>query len=632
MSSEAAVAALTSGANRLAKIIDGSQLRRVALCSLMVAALAIPLIISSRYGQVLATRAGIYVLIVIGLNLVSGYGGQISIGHGALVAVGAYTAALGMVDLGLNFWLAACLAIVLTTVFGGLMALPALRLSTWYFALVTLGFAEVVGGLLVEMKWLTHGFTGVVGISMPKIGGWSLQAKDFLWLVIVLNILVFIAYRNLVNSRFGRALVAVRVDPAPAIAAGVSVTKVKLMAFALSAGLAGLGGALFAVQKTVVTPDDFTAEFSIFFLLVMVLGGEGRLWGPLLGTIALLTLPTLMEGLSQWRLLVYGVVLLVLILFAPFGLDGAIAAAWARLRVALGLTPERAPLLPARAMQALNETDAANAHALLDRVDGAQLQVRDIVKTFGGVVALNGVQLSVRAGSTHALVGPNGSGKTTLVNVISGFYPPDRGTVLIADIANAGMAAPVVARLGVGRTFQTPRLLPDLSVLENVMLGAYARERALLVELALRSPRANREREQIMVDAVSYLRFVGLGEKLGVPATSLPHGQQRLVEVARALLGRPRLLLLDEPAAGLSLSELDRLADLIRAIKKLGTTVLIVEHHIDLVADICDHVTVLDQGRVLATGTPAEVFKDEAVALAYMGKTPARLSSATQDR
>ena len=222
----------------------------------MILALVIPLLVTSRYGQVLATRAGIYVLIVIGLNLVSGYGGQISIGHGALVAVGGYAAALGMVDLGLNFWLAACLAIAVTTFFGGLMALPALRLSTWYFALVTLGFAEVVGGLLVEMSWLTHGFGGVVGIPMPKIGSWVWRSQEFLWFVILLNIVVFIAYRNLVNSRFGRALVSVRVDPAPATAAGVSVTRVKLTAFAFSAGLAGLGGALFAVQKTVLTPDD----------------------------------------------------------------------------------------------------------------------------------------------------------------------------------------------------------------------------------------------------------------------------------------------------------------------------------------------------------------------------------------
>ena len=257
-------------ASQLARVIDSPRLRKVALWTLMILALAIPILVTTRYGQVLATRAGIYVLVVIGLNLVSGYGGQISIGHGALVAVGAYAAALGMVDHGLNFWLATGLAIAVTTIFGGLMALPALRLSTWYFALVTLGFAEVVSGLLVEMRWLTHGFGGVVGIPMPKVGEWTWSPREFLWFVIVLNIVVFIGYRNLVDSRFGRALVAVRVDPAPATAAGVSVTRVKLVAFAFSAALAGLGGALFAVQKTVLTPDDFTAEFSIFFLLCLL--------------------------------------------------------------------------------------------------------------------------------------------------------------------------------------------------------------------------------------------------------------------------------------------------------------------------------------------------------------------------
>ena len=618
------VQARAKATGHLTRTVDNPRLQQFALWGLIALALAIPMLISTRYGQVLATRAGIYVLIVIGLNLVSGYGGQISIGHGALVAVGGYAAALVMVDAGFSFWLAAPFAIVVTTLFGCLMALPALRLSTWYFALVTLGFAEVVGGLLVEMSWLTHGFTGVLGIPMPRIGGWMWGAREFLWFVILLNIVVFYAYKNLVASRFGRALVAVRVDPAPATAAGVSVTRVRIVAFAMSAMLAGLGGALFAVQKTVLTPDDFTAEFSIFFLLVMVLGGEGRLWGPLLGTLALLTLPTMMEGLSQWRMLVYGCVLMVLILFAPFGLDGAISAAWTSMRVRLGLAPRR---VAGSRLHEMGRVASASAEGALDRVEGAALQVDAVVKTFGGVVALGGVDLKVRAGSTCALVGPNGSGKTTLVNVISGFYPSDSGSVQISDLAVVGKSASHVARYGVGRTFQTPRLLPDLTVLENVMLGAYARERASLFELAFDFPRARKERRQLIRDSRRYLEFVGLGDKLYEPATELPHGQQRLVEVARALVGRPKLLLLDEPAAGLSLSELDRLAELIRAIRGLGTTVLIVEHHLDLVADICDYVTVLDQGKVLANGTPSEVFRNEAVELAYMGKAPVRFGT-----
>jgi ABC-type branched-subunit amino acid transport system permease subunit/ABC-type branched-subunit amino acid transport system ATPase component len=590
-----------------ARALIGSPRTRPALLFALALALYLaPFAIGTEYRLFIATQMAAYVLVAIGLNLLNGYGGQVSLGHGALVAIGAYTVALAMVDHHWSFWPAALLAMVAAAAVGAVMALPAFRLSTWYFALITLGFAEVVGGLLTEWRELTHGFAGVVGIPKPVVLGHTLSSFDLYWLALSLNVLALLGMANLLRSRFGRALVAVRDNPVAATAAGVSLVRIKMMAFVVSAAMAGLAGALFAVQKTVVTPDDFTADFSIFFLLMVVLGGAGRLWGPVVGAVVFFLVPELLTALQSWRMLIYGVALLLLMLYAPHGLVGAIEAGWKRLRTRLGLSN----IPPAPSVAAARETVQPVA---------AVLSVRNVEKRFGGVAALAGVSLDVAAGTTHAIVGPNGSGKTTLLNMISGFYPIDSGTILIDGRSVVGMAPHRIARNGVGRTFQTPRMLPQLSVLDNALLGAFPAERQGAAAAALCLARARREQAASLGDALRYLDFVGLTDRAMEPAGELPHGQQRLAEIARALVGRPRLLLLDEPAAGLSLAELDRLGELVAAIGALGTTVVIVEHHLELVANICRSVTVLERGAVLASGTPAEVFSHEEVIAAYMG-------------
>ena len=399
-----------------------------------------------------------------------------------------------------------------------------------------------------------------------------------------------------------RSLTGLRDNPLAAVGNGVSLTRLKLFAFVYSAGLTGAAGAFFAVQKTVITPEDFSGELSIFFLLVVVLGGLRRLHGALLGTLAFFLLPELMSALHSWRLLIYGIGLLLLIRFMPDGIAGGIAKRWGR-RPA----PRTDAPAPARRVE-------------VPRVQGARLQVEAAVKRFGGVIALQDVSLDVPAGSIHAIVGPNGSGKTTLLNVVTRFYPMDAGSVLVDGMDVTSASPEALAHDGVRRTFQTPKLVPGLSVIENVMLGTYSSERAGLLQVALNLPGARRERGRRLDEAMSYLHFVGMDGLADMPAGEVPHGQQRLAEIARALMARPRVLLLDEPAAGLSMTELDGLCELIRAISAIGTTVVIVEHHLDLVASLAGSVTVLDQGKVLAAGSPAEVFKDERVLAAYMGR------------
>ncbi len=565
--------------------------------------LVLPWLTPGEYPLFVVTQVGVYFLAALGLNFLAGYGGQMSLGHGALMAIAAYTVAITTVDYQWSFWIALPVTVLITAGVGALMALPAFRLSTWYFALVSLAFANMLGNVLIEWRSLTHGFAGIVNIKPPSVFGHLLTPAQMYWLVLVVCVASFLVIRNLINSRYGRALQGLREHSVAVHGVGASPVSLKMMAFTVSAVLAGLAGAFWAVMKTVVTPDDFPPDLSIFLLLVIVLGGLGRLWGPLLGTLVFFIVPELLAALQNWRLMIYGTALLLLMLFAP----GGLAAGMANLR-------ER--WFP-RDLGASSDELAAQASP--PPTTGAQVAVDGVGKRFGGVAALSSVSLKVGRGEVHGIVGPNGSGKTTLLNLISGYYPIDSGTVLIDQDPVAKPDASAIARLGVRRTFQTPKLIPELSVLENVMLGAYSSEQSNIVAIGLALPSARREAAERRAEAMSYLRFVGLHLRAHEQAGEIPHGQQRLAEIARALVGRPRLLLLDEPAAGLSMSELEGLQKLIHAIASLGTTVVIVEHHLELVSALCASVTVLEGGKVLAEGTPQAVFADPRVMSAYMG-------------
>jgi branched-chain amino acid transport system permease protein len=574
-----------------------------AACLAIAAALPV-FFHADSYALFVATQLGIYVIAAIGLNLLAGYAGQVSLGHAAFIAIGAYSVALLTVDHGWSFWAALAVGMALAAGLGILAALPAFRLNTWYFAFITLAFALVFEKMIVEWRWLTKGFAGVVGVPPPAVLSFEFGPKSLYYAVLAVAVAAFVIVRNIVRSRFGRAFVAVRdVEPA-ALAVGASPQRTKLVAFVISAALAGAAGAFFAVQKTVVTPDDFTADFSIFFLLTVVLGGLGTLWGPVIGALVFFLIPELLADLQSWRMLIYGGLLLGLMLFAPHGLYGALRQAW------LGIAPPVPP--PARAPSVSRVEHPPIA--------GLALDITGLRKRFGGVQALDGVDFSAPAGSCCAIVGPNGSGKTTLLNLASCYYAADAGSVEIGGVEALGSSAHKLAARGIGRTFQTPRLIAELSAIDNVMLGAYTRERATLAEIALRLPSARSEARRLREEALGFLDFVGVADRAETEAGEVPHGQQRLVEIARAMMGGARLILLDEPAAGLSMTELERLERLIVRIRDLGATIVIVEHHLDLVASIASHVTVLDGGRVLAAGAPAAVFKDERVLRAYMGE------------
>ncbi|MCC6000069.1 MAG: branched-chain amino acid ABC transporter ATP-binding protein/permease [Pararhodobacter sp.] len=582
----------------------------VLICSLIAAA-SVAIAFSNTFYLTLFTFAVIYLIAAMGMNVLTGYMGIISIAHGALVCVGAYAAAIATVNYGWGFWPATLLATLTGMAFSILLGLPALRLSSWYFVLVTIAFSMVVPSMLVDLRAFTGGYGGVIGVPSPELGPLTGQGGFFIILLAFAAALWWII-ANLVGSRFGFALHALRDGTVGAEANGVSSPGMRLFAFAFSGACAGLAGAFYAAAKVVVTPDEFSFEFSILFLFIVVLGGPGRLAGPLFGVLAFFVLPEIMTGLREYRMIVFGLVLLAFSVFMPSGLAGGLHEF---------LRGRRASRR--RAQGAKEAAEAAKAAAgspvTAAQIEGAALDVDGVSKNFGGLKALDGVSLRVDPGSIHVIVGPNGSGKTTLLNIISGFYPKSAGSIRMDGAELTGRSPVAIAGAGVQRTFQTPKLLGDLTLLQNTCFGAYTRERATGFEIALSLPRARRERTEILAEAHRLLGVVGLQDHADLPASELTHGQQRLAEIARALMAQPRLILLDEPAAGLSMGELDRLGDLLKEVRTLGITLVLVEHHVDLVANVADHVTVLDRGAVLASGTSADVFRNEQVIAAYMG-------------
>lgn len=551
--------------------------------------------------QVLMTFAGIYLIAAMGLNLVSGYLGIISIAHGALVCVGAYAAGIATVRYGIPFWPATMIAIVVSTLVSVLLGLPALRLSSWYFVLITVAFTMLVPSLLVDFRDFTGGFSGVIGIPSPAFPGLDAGTGLFVWVAIAAAV-IFWLVANLTRSRFGWAMMALRDGTVGAEANGVSTASIRLIAFALSGAIAGVAGAFYGAVKIVITPEEFGFEFALLFLFIVVLGGPARLTGPIFGVAAFYVLPELLTALAEYRLIAFGFLLLVFSVFMPAGLAGALAQFSDR---------RRAPAVAAPRLTTVAQSES--------RVQGARLEVEGITKDFGGHRVLAEVSLVVDPGTIHVIVGPNGSGKTTLLNVVFGFYPATAGKARLDGQPILGKSPASLAAAGVQRTFQTPRLLAELSLLDNVRFGGFTREAATLPEVMLALPRPRAESAAIRARALELLALVGLEHMAHVPASELTHGQQRLAEIARALVAAPRLILLDEPAAGLSMGELDRLGELLKEVRRNGITLVMVEHHIELVADVADCVTVLDQGRVLSVGSAAHVFADPKVVAAYMG-------------
>ena len=536
-------------------------------------------------------QATTYAIAVFGLSIVLGLCGQINLAQAAFFAFGAYCVGLGTADYHLPFWLCLAGGVALAFAAGAGLGLSTLRLGGHYLAMVTISFQQILTVVLINAIGFTHGPDGVSSIGRP--GAFASGQAYLALAVAALSITGYLVWR-LANTRLGRAMRAVRDNELAASASGIDVFRTKVIAFALCAGLGGLGGGLFAGGFSYVSPDQFSFADSIVLLTMALLGGVASPIGSTIGTGLLILIPEWLRFLKSvpgLYLAIYGAAVILIVVFMPDGIWGFIERLFRTRKRSLLESAEPLVLRPA------------------DSGAPVALEVRGLAKNFGGLMAVDGVDFQVRRGGLHGLIGPNGSGKTTTLNVVTGFYRPTAGAVLVDGVDVTALPAHKRTIAGLARTFQNIRLFRSMTALENVVIGAERRGNSLVAG----GDDALRRR------ALAALSFVGLGARADETIPSFSYGHQRLIEIARALAANPTILLLDEPAAGLNSGEKKALHDLLDRIAAEGLTIVIIDHDMTLIAGVAKHLTVLNFGRRIADGETADVLSEPDVVAAYLG-------------